>query len=239
MNVPTWVWWTTIGITIAIFVVDVAIVARRPHEPSRREVSVALSIYVGMAVLFGLGVLVSQGGQLAGEFFAGGVDELPRPQLAFRVSELRAQANRAGHGARAVQRHRQAEAAPLRRGRILRHLQDAALRLHRRRTRRAAQRARFERDVAEVAGCAGGVGRGRVAPAQQARADHHRLGDAVQQRADPWILRHTDGNYYFTASVPEYDRIILLLTDGQGAVDEDAIVAAANGAASTPSWATS
>ena len=31
----------------------------------------------------------------------------------------------------------------------------------------------------------------------------------VQQRADPWILRHTDGNYYFTASVPEYDRIIL------------------------------
>ena len=27
------------------------------------------------------------------------------------------------------------------------------------------------------------------------------------QRADPWILLHTDGSYYFTASVPEYDRI--------------------------------
>jgi GH43 family beta-xylosidase len=31
----------------------------------------------------------------------------------------------------------------------------------------------------------------------------------VEQRADPWIYRHTDGYYYFTASVPQYDRIEL------------------------------
>ncbi|MFF4488656.1 family 43 glycosylhydrolase [Streptomyces sp. NPDC001544] len=31
----------------------------------------------------------------------------------------------------------------------------------------------------------------------------------VPQRADPHITRHTDGSYYFTATVPEYDRIIL------------------------------
>lgn len=31
----------------------------------------------------------------------------------------------------------------------------------------------------------------------------------VQQRADPQITRHTDGQYYYTATVPEYDRIIL------------------------------
>lgn len=31
----------------------------------------------------------------------------------------------------------------------------------------------------------------------------------ILRRADPYIHRHTDGNYYFTASVPEYDRIIL------------------------------
>ena len=29
----------------------------------------------------------------------------------------------------------------------------------------------------------------------------------IQQRADPFICRHTDGYYYFTASVPAYDRI--------------------------------
>ena len=31
----------------------------------------------------------------------------------------------------------------------------------------------------------------------------------IPQRADPFIVRHTDGMYYFTASVPEYDRIEL------------------------------
>jgi GH43 family beta-xylosidase len=31
----------------------------------------------------------------------------------------------------------------------------------------------------------------------------------ILQRADPLVLRHTDGLYYFTASVPEYDRIEL------------------------------
>lgn len=31
----------------------------------------------------------------------------------------------------------------------------------------------------------------------------------VAQRADPWIYKHTDGYYYFSASVPEYDRIEL------------------------------
>jgi GH43 family beta-xylosidase len=31
----------------------------------------------------------------------------------------------------------------------------------------------------------------------------------IEQRADPHIYRHTDGYYYFTASVPEYDRIEL------------------------------
>ncbi|WP_186577046.1 family 43 glycosylhydrolase [Aquibacillus kalidii] len=31
----------------------------------------------------------------------------------------------------------------------------------------------------------------------------------IEQRADPNIYKHTDGYYYFTASVPEYNRIIL------------------------------
>lgn len=31
----------------------------------------------------------------------------------------------------------------------------------------------------------------------------------ILQRADPYVYRHTDGWYYFTASVPAYDRIVL------------------------------
>lgn len=35
----------------------------------------------------------------------------------------------------------------------------------------------------------------------------------IEQRADPFIYRHTDGKCYFTASVPEYDRIVLREAD--------------------------
>ena len=31
----------------------------------------------------------------------------------------------------------------------------------------------------------------------------------IEQRADPWVYKHSNGTYYFTASVPDYDRIIL------------------------------
>lgn len=35
----------------------------------------------------------------------------------------------------------------------------------------------------------------------------------IEQRADPYVYRHTDGSYYFTASVPAYDRVILRRAD--------------------------
>jgi len=35
----------------------------------------------------------------------------------------------------------------------------------------------------------------------------------IEQRADPYVYKHTDGNYYFTASVPAYDKIVLRKAD--------------------------
>lgn len=35
----------------------------------------------------------------------------------------------------------------------------------------------------------------------------------IEQRADPYVYRHEDGSYYFTASVPEYDKIVLRKSD--------------------------
>jgi len=35
----------------------------------------------------------------------------------------------------------------------------------------------------------------------------------ILQRADPYVYRHVDGTYYFTASVPAYDRIVLRHAD--------------------------
>ena len=35
----------------------------------------------------------------------------------------------------------------------------------------------------------------------------------IMQRADPYIYKHESGMYYFTASVPAYDKIILRESD--------------------------
>lgn len=35
----------------------------------------------------------------------------------------------------------------------------------------------------------------------------------VKQRADPQIFKHTNGHYYFTATVPEYDRVVMRQAD--------------------------
>jgi tellurite resistance protein TerC len=69
------VWLTTIGLSILVLAVDVFVIARRPHVPSTREVSTALGVYIGAAVLFGLGVWYFAGGQFAGEYFAGWLTE--------------------------------------------------------------------------------------------------------------------------------------------------------------------
>ena len=54
---------------------DVAVVARKPHVPSIRECTAYLVFYVSLALLFGLFVWWDFGGQYAGEFYAGWLTE--------------------------------------------------------------------------------------------------------------------------------------------------------------------
>jgi tellurite resistance protein TerC len=75
VDIPTWLWWTTIVVTVGFLLVDVLIIGRRPHEPSTREVSRDLILYIGAAILFGIGVWVFAGAQYGGEFFAGWLTE--------------------------------------------------------------------------------------------------------------------------------------------------------------------
>jgi tellurite resistance protein TerC len=75
VDVPLWVWWTTIIVTVAVLIFDVVIIGRRPHEPSTKEVSISLTVYVGLAVLFGIGVWLFAGAQFGTEFFAGWLTE--------------------------------------------------------------------------------------------------------------------------------------------------------------------
>lgn len=48
-----------------------------------------------------------------------------------------------------------------------------------------------------------------VTPAAQASPAVQYTNPLANQRADPHIFKHTDGYYYFTATVPEYDRLVL------------------------------
>jgi TerC family integral membrane protein len=75
MDVSPLVWWLTIGITTAVLIVDIVVIGRRPHEPSRKEVSIALAVFVGMAIAFGIGIWVFAGHQYGTEFFAGWLTE--------------------------------------------------------------------------------------------------------------------------------------------------------------------
>jgi tellurite resistance protein TerC len=75
MDVPTWVWWTTIIVTVSVLLFDIVVIGRRPHEPSTKEVSTALAVYVGLAVLFGIGVWMSSGHDYGVQFFAGWLTE--------------------------------------------------------------------------------------------------------------------------------------------------------------------
>ncbi|MEU4236509.1 TerC family protein [Actinoplanes sp. NPDC026619] len=72
---PTWVWIVTLVALVAVLAVDLLIIGRRPHEPSVKESGGWVALYVGLAVVFGIGVWVTAGGQYAGEFYTGWLTE--------------------------------------------------------------------------------------------------------------------------------------------------------------------
>ncbi len=75
LNLEPWMWWLTIGIAAAVLTFDVIWIARNPHRPSTKELTIALSCYVGAAILFGIGMWYFAGSRLAGEYFAGWLTE--------------------------------------------------------------------------------------------------------------------------------------------------------------------
>jgi tellurite resistance protein TerC len=75
LNVSAWVWVATLVALIAVLAVDLLIIGRRPHEPSMKEAGGWVAFYVGLALIFGIGVWLSAGGQAAGEFYTGWLTE--------------------------------------------------------------------------------------------------------------------------------------------------------------------
>ena len=75
MDVPFWVWAITVAAIVAMIVFDFVGHVRTPHAPTLREAATWSTVYVALAIVFGIGVWVFAGGQFGGEYFAGYITE--------------------------------------------------------------------------------------------------------------------------------------------------------------------
>lgn len=71
MDVSGWVWAVTAALVVGVLLTDLLIIGRRPHEPSLRESTTWVGIYVTLASLFGLWVWAGYGPVFAAEFYTG------------------------------------------------------------------------------------------------------------------------------------------------------------------------
>ena len=75
MNTPAYVWVLTVLFIVGLLLFDFFAHVRKAHAPSLREAAVWSGIYVGIAVLFGVGGLIVAGPTWGSEYFAGYLTE--------------------------------------------------------------------------------------------------------------------------------------------------------------------
>ncbi|WKN57611.1 TerC family protein [Rhodococcus opacus] len=75
MHVTPFAWIVTIVVIIALLAFDYFFHVRHAHIPTLREAAIWSSIYVGLALLFGVAVLIFGGVDMGSEYFAGYVTE--------------------------------------------------------------------------------------------------------------------------------------------------------------------
>ena len=70
-SVPGWVWVALVVAIVAFLLIDVLIIHGKPHEISFKEAMIESAVWIALGLSFGLIVLFWQGGQAAGEYYAG------------------------------------------------------------------------------------------------------------------------------------------------------------------------
>jgi tellurite resistance protein TerC len=75
MQVPLYVWILTVVGSVGLLAFDFFFHVRKAHSPKLRESATWSAIYVGIALVFGIGVLVFGGPTMGTEYFAGYVTE--------------------------------------------------------------------------------------------------------------------------------------------------------------------
>ncbi|GLB69444.1 TerC family protein [Arthrobacter mangrovi] len=75
MTVPPLIWGITIVVILALLAFDYFFHIRKAHVPTLKEAAVWSSIYVGIAIVFGILVLIFGGSAMGSEYFAGYITE--------------------------------------------------------------------------------------------------------------------------------------------------------------------
>ncbi|MBF6673005.1 TerC family protein [Glutamicibacter halophytocola] len=75
MEVSPLIWAITVAVILALLAFDYFFHIRKAHVPSLREAAIWSSIYVGLALIFGVVVLVFGGIDMGAEYFAGYITE--------------------------------------------------------------------------------------------------------------------------------------------------------------------
>jgi len=75
MNIHPYTWIITIVVLVGVLVVDALVIGRRPHVPTTRECLKYIGLYVGLALLFGLGILWFSGPTYSMQFYSGWLTE--------------------------------------------------------------------------------------------------------------------------------------------------------------------
>jgi len=70
MNVTLLTWALVVGVIIALIVVDLLTVSRKPHDVLFKEAAIWSVFYIGVAIVFGIWVWQSAGSQFGTEYFA-------------------------------------------------------------------------------------------------------------------------------------------------------------------------
>ncbi|MFQ4147758.1 TerC family protein [Arthrobacter sp. LAPM80] len=75
MNVSPLIWGITIVVILGLLAFDYFFHIRKAHIPTLREAAIWSSIYVGLAIVFGIVVFIFGGATMGGEYFAGYITE--------------------------------------------------------------------------------------------------------------------------------------------------------------------
>jgi len=70
-DTPVWLWLALVGAIVLMLVVDLLLVHRTAHVITIKEATIESAIWISIGLAFGLVVLVWQGGQAGGEYYAG------------------------------------------------------------------------------------------------------------------------------------------------------------------------